>query len=54
MRRCEPLFVLLARDLAAPGQVRDWADHRELMIENGLKPESDRAMVAEARLDRKP
>jgi hypothetical protein len=45
----EPMFVLLGRDPSAPAVVRDWADRRELMIDNGQKPESDRAMVAEAR-----
>lgn len=45
----EPMFILLARDVAAPAVVRDWADRREFMIDNKQKPESDRAMVAEAR-----
>lgn len=37
----EPMFVLLARDPAAPTLVRNWADHRLL---NG----EDTAMVNEA------
>lgn len=45
----EPMFVLLGRDPCAPTAVRDWADHRELLIDRGQKPESDRAMVKEAR-----
>jgi hypothetical protein len=45
----EPMFVLLGRDASAPAVVRDWADRREFMIDNGQKPESDRAMVTEAR-----
>ena len=45
----EPMFVLLARDVAAPTCVDDWANHREFLIDTGRKPEADRAMVAEAR-----
>lgn len=45
----EPMFVLLARDASAPHLVADWADRREHEINEGRKPESDRAMVAEAR-----
>lgn len=45
----EPMFVLLARDPAAPGAIEQWADTRELLIEGGGKPESDRPMVEEAR-----
>ena len=44
----EPMFVLLARDLQAPGQVRSWALGRMYEILEGRKPESDRAMVDEA------
>lgn len=44
----EPLFVLLARDKFAPDLVREWARMRENMIDSGEKPESDRAMIAEA------
>jgi hypothetical protein len=45
----EPLFVLLARDPSAPSRVEDWADYRELLIDSGDRPESDRALVEEAR-----
>lgn len=45
----EPVFVLLGRDLAAPGTVRQWAYQRERAIVAGEKPEEDRAKVAEAR-----
>ena len=33
----EPMFIVLARDVSAPAVVRDWADRRELMIDNGQK-----------------
>ena len=42
------MFILLARDLSAPTIVRLWAETRRLAINTGHKPESDRAMVAEA------
>lgn len=45
----EPMFVLLARDLTAPELVRDWAEMREVEIEDGIRPAEDRAMVEEAR-----
>ena len=45
----EPMFVLLARDADAPDIVHVWADVRELAIKAGRKPESDYAMVEEAR-----
>jgi hypothetical protein len=45
----EPMFILLARDSAAPMLVRTWAEIREGQIKRGVKPESDRAMVEEAR-----
>jgi hypothetical protein len=45
----EPLFTLLARDQSAPGMVRQWAYERAREIYAGTKPESDRAMVDEAR-----
>jgi hypothetical protein len=45
----EPLFVLLARDPSAPSRVEDLADYRELLIDSGDRPESDRALVEEAR-----
>lgn len=45
----EPMFTLLARDTSAPGWVRQWAYERERSISRGDAPESDRAIVAEAR-----
>ena len=45
----EPMFILLARDASAPIVVDHWAERRLRMIEDGTKPESDRAMVEEAR-----
>lgn len=45
----EPMFVLLGRDESAADLVDEWADWREEEINLGLKPESDRAMVVEAR-----
>lgn len=45
----EVMFVLLARDPHTPDLISKWADQRELEIEQGLRPESDRAQVAEAR-----
>jgi hypothetical protein len=45
----EPMFVLLARDVAAPQTVLQWADTRERAIERREKPESDQTIVAEAR-----
>jgi hypothetical protein len=45
----EPMFILLARDRNAPGAVRRWANLRENAIIMGRQPESDRAMVIEAR-----
>lgn len=45
----EPMFVLLARDPMAPELVLDWAMRREEDIAVGDRPESDRAMVEEAR-----
>lgn len=47
--RDEPMFVLLGRDVHAHFAVRKWADDREHLITVGIKPESDRPMVAEAR-----
>lgn len=44
----EPMFVLLARDPAAPRAVERWADSRRLLIEEGKKPASDYEMVNEA------
>lgn len=45
----EPMFVLLARDPSAPNLVRQWAQKRELDINEGRKPASDMVMVQEAR-----
>lgn len=45
----EPMFILLARDVTAPDVVEEWACRREDAIQLGEKPESDRAMVDEAR-----
>lgn len=45
----EPMFTLLARDASAPDVVEAWATRRENLINIGVKPESDRLMVAEAR-----
>jgi hypothetical protein len=45
----EPHFVLMGRDPNAAFAVREWADTREAWIDAGIKPESDRAMVIEAR-----
>ena len=45
----EPMFVLLARDLTAPELVRDWAEMREVEVEDGIRPAEDRAVVEEAR-----
>jgi hypothetical protein len=44
----EPLFILLARDASAPELVESWAMRRSNAIADGLKPETDRPMVAEA------
>lgn len=45
----EPMFILLARDPNAPRLVERWAALREDSINHGTRPESDRAMVEEAR-----
>lgn len=45
----EPMFILLARDLQAAGLVELWADQRQRLIMDGIKPFSDRNMVTEAR-----
>jgi len=44
----EPMFVLLARDIAAPQMVRAWAWLRRRQIREGRKPAEDEAMVEEA------
>src|SRR5687768_14286082 len=45
----EPYFVLVAHDAMAPALVRSWAQLREQQVEQGIKPPSDMAQVAEAR-----
>jgi hypothetical protein len=45
----EPMFILLGRDQHAHSAVLKWADDREHLINVGVKPESDRPMVTEAR-----
>jgi hypothetical protein len=44
----EPMFVLLARDIQAPGLVFTWAMQREDRIKRGTAPETDWALVLEA------
>lgn len=44
----EPMFVLLARDPSAPGQVEAWAATREAEVRSGRRPASDLAQVKEA------
>ncbi len=46
----EPMFILLGRDPSAPDLVNDWADCRAAEIKNGRRPQSDQAMIEEARL----
>lgn len=45
----EPMFILLARDVAAPETVEAWANARVCLIQAGDKPQSDIAIVKEAR-----
>lgn len=45
----EPTFTILARDRHGAAVVRQWALQRDLSIKMGNAPESDRAMVEEAR-----
>lgn len=45
----EPMFILLARDPAAPATLLRWIECREDLIRNGKKPSSDRNMLVEAR-----
>lgn len=45
----EPNFLILGRDRHGAAIVREWASQRELAIEMGLAPESDRPKVADAR-----
>ncbi len=47
--RDEPMFTILARDAHGPEAVRHWANVREAGVEHKLYPETDRALVAEAR-----
>ena len=44
----EPMFILLARDPAAPFLVEQWAEGRANAITAGERPMSDTAMVDEA------
>lgn len=44
----EPFFILLARDSAAAGLVREWAGHRRGLIEGGVRPREDIRKVHEA------
>lgn len=44
----EPLFVLLARDPAAPAAILEWVRHRREMIETGEKPTTDWPILDEA------
>ncbi len=44
----EPMFVLLARDRAAPDLVESWAHERAGMIAEGTAPPGDVHMVLEA------
>jgi hypothetical protein len=45
----EPMFILLARDMVAPEIVEAWANERAVLINDGVKPKEDWAMVHEAR-----
>lgn len=45
----EPMFILLARDPSAPDLLERWAANRSHAIVEGERPESDYAMVTEAR-----
>lgn len=44
----EPMFILLARDPAAPFLVRAWAERRQADMQAGTRPAGDLAMVGEA------
>lgn len=44
----EPMFVLLARDPAAPNHVRTWAAMRKQEVQEGKRPSSDLAQIQEA------
>lgn len=45
----EPKFTLLARDPMFFLLVMQWANHRELDVECGVRPESDMELVRDAR-----
>jgi len=47
----EPMFLLLARDSAAPRAMECWADNREIEIGRGLRPDTpqERAHISEVR-----
>jgi len=44
----EPMFVLLARDKAAPALVMEWAMERKRLIDEGRKPIEDLMKISEA------
>lgn len=44
----EPMFILLARDPAAPFLVRAWAERREAEVRAGIRTAADMEMVGEA------
>lgn len=44
----EPMFILLGRDGLAPELVEAWALRRLKQVEEGIRPEADRAMAQEA------
>lgn len=46
----EPMFVLLARDPDFARLVNEWADRRERDISCGDRPQTDWALVSEARI----
>ncbi len=45
----EPMFVLLARDPDFAELVLEWADKRQNAVRCGERPDTDIALVAEAR-----
>jgi hypothetical protein len=44
----EPMFVLLARDPAAPHAIEAWVELRKEFIEQGIKPSTDWPVLDEA------
>lgn len=44
----EPMFILLARDTAAPAAIRAWARVRRSHIDMRTRPESDEPMIQQA------